>query len=205
MKGPMHGSLARAAAVALLAVLAACAKQPGPGTLVVVLPEEGEIGGVDVQAGGTSTLLNQPYAAASNNAVTGASTATLNEAQVDAAFGQALEARPILPRKFVLYFKTDSDELTDKSRAAFEEVFADLAARPHYEVTVIGHTDRVAEADYNVTLSRERALKVRDMLAERGLPTDMIEVFGRGENDLLVATEDEVAEPLNRRVEVTVR
>jgi len=196
---------ARAAVLALLALAAACAKQPGPGTLVVVLPEEGEIGGVEVQAGGTSTLLDRPYASASNNAVTGSSTATLDQAQVEAAFAAALEARPILPRKFVLYFKTDSDELTDESLAAFEEVFADLAARPHYEVTVIGHTDRVAEAGYNVELSRERALKVRDMLAERGLPTDTITVFGRGENDLLVPTEDEVAEPLNRRVEVTVR
>lgn len=197
--------LARAAAIGVVALLAACAKQPGPGTLVVVLPEEGEIGGVDVQAGGTETLLDQPYASASNNSVTGSSTATLDQAAVDASFGDALAARPMLPRKFVLYFKTDSDDLTDESRAEFEEVFGDLAARPHYEVTVIGHTDRVAEADYNVTLSLERALKVRDMLAERGLPTDTITAFGRGENDLLVPTEDGVAEPLNRRVEVTVR
>jgi outer membrane protein OmpA-like peptidoglycan-associated protein len=201
----MRHALARAATLLLLALAAACAKQPGPGTLVVVLPEEGTIGGVDVKAGDTETLLNQPYASSSSNAVTGSSTATLDQAQVDAAFGAALAARPMMPRKFVLYFKTDSDELTDESLVAFEDVFKDLAARPHYEVTVIGHTDRVAEADYNVKLSYERALKVRDMLAQRGLPTDMITVFGRGENDLLVPTEDEVAEPLNRRVEVTVR
>ena len=54
-------------------------------------------------------------------------------------------------------------------------------------------------------LSLRRAERVRNDLIGRGIPGDKIQVAGRGEREPLVPTEDEVAEPRNRRVEITVR
>jgi outer membrane protein OmpA-like peptidoglycan-associated protein len=46
---------------------------------------------------------------------------------------------------------------------------------------------------------------VRDLLVAEGIDPAMIQVTSHGEENPLVPTEDEVAEPRNRRVEVTVR
>ena len=70
---------------------------------------------------------------------------------------------------------------------------------------VIGHTDRVGAVPYHDTLSLRRAERVRDELVKVGIAAERIRVAGRGEREPLVATPDEVAEPRNRRVEITVR
>ncbi|MGH8751809.1 MAG: OmpA family protein, partial [Burkholderiales bacterium] len=85
------------------------------------------------------------------------------------------------------------------------EVFAEIARRPAPEVVVIGHTDAVGTLEYNDTLSLQRAKKVRDDLVKLGIPTEHIRVAGRGKRELLVPTRDEVSEPRNRRVEISVR
>jgi OmpA-OmpF porin, OOP family len=46
---------------------------------------------------------------------------------------------------------------------------------------------------------------VRDELVRVGIPPDRISVAGRGEREPLIPTDDEVAEPRNRRVEINVR
>ena len=50
-----------------------------------------------------------------------------------------------------------------------------------------------------------RAERVRDLLIAEGLDPTLIEVDSHGENNPLIPTADEIAEPRNRRVEVTVR
>ena len=70
---------------------------------------------------------------------------------------------------------------------------------------VIGHTDRVGSVDENDRLSKMRAEGLRDLLIESGVPASKMEAVGRGERDPLVATDDEVDEPKNRRVEINVR
>src|SRR3546814_1945318 len=52
---------------------------------------------------------------------------------------------------------------------------ADLLAGPPYEIVhVIGHSDRIGNADANVALSTRRANSVRDYLLEKGVPADKI-------------------------------
>jgi outer membrane protein OmpA-like peptidoglycan-associated protein len=85
------------------------------------------------------------------------------------------------------------------------ELKAELARRAAPEVTVIGHTDRVGKAEANDALSIKRAQILRTMLIAQGVPSTAIEAAGRGEREPLVPTADEVAEPKNRRVEISVR
>ena len=77
------------------------------------------------------------------------------------------------------------------------------------EIVIAGHTDTVGSAADNDRLSRERAEAVeaalRETFAARGVMSDAVAAVGRGERELLVETADQVSEPKNRRVEITVR
>jgi len=129
----------------------------------------------------------------------------LSEAEVQGLFGAALSALPPAPRHFVLHFKFDSDELTDESRALVPEILQAVKERPVPEVLVIGHTDTTGTAASNFALGLKRANTVRSLLVEAGLDASFVEATSHGEADLLIPTADEVPEPRNRRVEITVR
>ena len=190
------------------ALLGACAASHPP-QLVVVLPEAGgKVGTVVVTGveGGASTTLNKPYAAASVDTIGGKSeTRVLSEAEVKKSFAGALAAQPMRPISFQLYFMEGTDEYTAESKEAFEKVFAEVARRKVAEIAVIGHTDTMGPLEYNDALSLKRAARVRNDFTGRGIPTDSVSIAGRGEREPVVATADEVSEPRNRRVEISVR
>lgn len=191
--------------VALLG-LAACAEPRLSEDLFIVLPDEdGTVGEVTVTKGESTAVLNTPLAAAQVTAAGALKPAEVTERDVQTIFLGALAAQPILPRRFVLYFEPGTDVLTVESQAAFESVFADVERRPAPSVEVIGHTDTVGTQEFNANLSLERANAIKNLLTERGIPAAAIVVAGRGELDTLIDTADDVDEPRNRRVEITVR
>ena len=132
-------------------------------------------------------------------------TGTSTPQEVQQVFGPALAAQPTRPVSFTLYFLEGKDELTPESTQVFGQIGAEIARRPAPEIVVIGHTDRVGTAQANDALSLRRAGRVRDDLVRVGIAADRITVAGRGEREPLIPTEDEVAEPRNRRVEINVR
>ena len=73
------------------------------------------------------------------------------------------------------------------------------------EIVVVGHTDRVGTDQQNDVLSLQRAERVRQELVRLGVDPNSMSTVGRGEREPLVPTDDEVAQPRNRRVEITVR
>ena len=189
--------------VAALLALTGCPRQE----LYVVLPNaDGRPGAgqITIMEGTTATVLNQPFAAA--EARGGQSTGVpLDPTEARIVFNQAVAARPILPAHLRLYFVLGSDQLTPESTAAYRAVFDDIKRRPAYEVEVIGHTDTLGEVSYNQQLSLSRAAMIRASLTRDGLDPNAISIAGRGKLDLLVPTGDQVPEPQNRRVEITVR
>jgi len=70
---------------------------------------------------------------------------------------------------------------------------------------VIGHTDTVGNLSFNDKLSLARAERLREMMVGLGIPPERIQAAGRGKRELLVQTDDNVSEPRNRRVEISVR
>jgi outer membrane protein OmpA-like peptidoglycan-associated protein len=196
--------LAGLAALALL-VLAGCAK-PARNDLYVLMPgPEGKTGALSVESGGKQAVLDQPYAAARVSGSGQVEAGAVTEQEARQAFGPALAAQPGRPASFVLYFLENRDELTPDSQQMLGRALDEIARRPAPEIVVIGHTDRVGPVPYNDTLSLRRAERVRDELVKVGIAADRIRVEGRGEREPLVATADEVAEPRNRRVEISVR
>lgn len=174
--------------------------------LFVVLPgPDGKVGAVTVTHGGEQRVLDTPYAGARIRERGRLEAARVPEAEVREVFGEALGALPPRPVSFTVFFEFSRDELTDASRDAFREISAEIARRPAVEIIVIGHTDRVGTLEHNDALSLQRAARVRRSLVEAGVAADRIEIAGRGKREPLVPTDDEVPEPRNRRVEITVR
>jgi outer membrane protein OmpA-like peptidoglycan-associated protein len=177
-----------------------------PSDRVVLLPDEnGKVGKVVVITEGAEQLLATAYAGA--KVLTGGKIelATEDAASVQLRYGAALGARPQKAVSYTVYFVSGREELTPESVSVVTELKAELARRAAPEVTVIGHTDRVGKAEANDALSIKRAQILRTMLIAQGVPSTAIEAAGRGEREPLVPTADEVAEPKNRRVEISVR
>jgi outer membrane protein OmpA-like peptidoglycan-associated protein len=130
---------------------------------------------------------------------------TLSEADVKRIFGDALSALPPATRRFTLYFRFESDELTDESRALVPEIRKAVKERLVPDVAVVGHTDTTGAREANFKLGLERAMTIRNLLVGAGLDASSIEVTSHGEADLLIQTVDQTLEPRNRRVEIAVR
>lgn len=194
------------AAIALTGLLAACSQTPD--NLVVLLPEaDGSVGSVVVTSKGGSETLNAAGQATGVDAAGEKPVAafTLPEEEIQKTFGAAIAAQPKLPETFILYFETGGAVLTADSAKQLPDVVAAVKARPVPDISVVGHTDRVGTDAVNVPISIERANTVRDLLVKEGIDPAIIEVTSHGEENPLIPTADEVAEPRNRRVEVTVR
>ena len=73
--------------------------------------------------------------------------------------------------------------------------------------TLLTKTFRVLFANvvptYNQNLSIERAKTVKSILVKFGIDSKNIKIIGKGENDLRVNTNDEIAHPANRRAEIS--
>jgi OOP family OmpA-OmpF porin len=199
--------------VLALALLGACAQQPprnsGLNVTLVVLPKppDGHVGAVMVRplGGGKAVLVDKPYVEASLRDTKTVRTSPVDKKSVDQTFGKALAALPAQPTSFLVYFVEGTDELKPDAKRAIDGVVAEIARRPAPEIAVVGHTDFVGSDQYNDTLSLQRAVRVKDLLVQRGIPAKIIQTAGRGKREPLIPTSNAVVEPRNRRVEIIVR
>lgn len=99
-------------------------------------------------------------------------------------------------------FDVDSDLLRPDSEPALEQILSALNERPGLAVTVEGHTDSDASADYNLDLSQRRAGSVVSWLTERGIGADRLSAQGVGEAQPIADNETAAGKAANRRVEV---
>ena len=202
------------AAVAAALEVACAGKHAAPAppesarTLVVLLPDSdtGVTGRAFVsnKAGSTDLNTTRDSSTATPSAAPAAVT-TMSKEEVQRVFGDTLSALPPAPIHFTLYFKFESDELTDESRALLPVILKTVKERSIPEVLVVGHTDTMGTPQKNIDLGLARANTVRGLLVQVGLDASLIEVRSHGESDLLVKTPDETAEGRNRRVEISVR
>jgi outer membrane protein OmpA-like peptidoglycan-associated protein len=183
-------------------LLSACA----PATLVTLLPQDdGRGSAVEVTTAQGKQLVSKPYQVAEISNDGALKLAETTAAEVQKEYPQLLALQPEAPDSFVLEFEPGTSELTGESQARLADVIQNAQGRAGGEIVVIGHTDRQGSLEANDTLSLQRAQAVRDLLIEQGFKAELIEAVGRGEREPLVATEDEVVEPRNRRAEVVVR
>ena len=188
----------------LLCLAAGCA----PGNVFVLLPDpDGKVGQITVaNQGGSQTLTKSGQASGVKDKATKPDAPEVMRGDaIKKEFGDALAAQPKQPVRFLLYFKHDSTELTDESKKLLPKIITVTKERHSVDTSVVGHTDTMGDAKYNVILSGRRAKAVAKLLVKAGIDPDILEITSHGESNLLIPTADEVMEPRNRRVEVTVR
>lgn len=180
--------------------------RPG-GELIVLLPDsDGSTGRARVtNKSGSADLAAERNATHVSAKLQPGPVSTLSKADVRRIFGETLSALPPPPRHFTLYFRFESDELTDEARALVPEILKTVRERGVPDVTVIGHTDTMGVPAANFALGLKRAATVRKLLVQAGLDASFIEMTSHGESELLIRTPDETPEPGNRRVEIAVR
>jgi peptidoglycan-associated lipoprotein len=128
----------------------------------------------------------------------------LTKQRSNGSSGRLWRRQPAALARFIIYFKDDSEELTPESELLLPEVFRTIRDRGALDISVIGHTDTIGTRDYNYQLSLRRARKVADLLVLQGVDRNILDIESHGEDNLLVKTRDQVREPRNRRVEITV-
>ena len=103
-------------------------------------------------------------------------------------------------------FATGSASINAAFYPTLDSVAASLVKYPNSLVDVYGFTDTTGSAALNQRLSEQRAQAVADYLAARGVARARLATQGFGERTeyLRVKTGDNVAEPLNRRVEIKI-
>jgi len=191
--------------LAVLFCLAACSRDR---CVVVLLPQpDGTTGKLVVSNQGGSQVLQQPNQATGIHSAVSApkKPEQMDEQKFQEIFGDTVKALPPAPIHFILYFKTDTTELSDDSRKLLGKILPAIVDHGSTDVSVVGHTDRVGTREYNFRLALERAVLVRKFLLALGIDPKFIEVTSHGEDNPLIPTADEVREPKNRRVEVVVR
>ncbi|HKT78878.1 MAG TPA: OmpA family protein [Vicinamibacterales bacterium] len=180
-----------------------------PGETVVILlpdPEALKVGKAGVSNAQGSVPLDTARAASTVKQGSAPSQpVVMSEKDVQRLFGDALAAMPPAPALFTLYFEFESDSLTPDSRALVPQVLEAVRTRPSPEVTIVGHTDTTGSSSTNFQLGLRRATALRTILVAAGMNANLIELKSHGELDPLVPTDDNVAEPRNRRVDISVR
>jgi outer membrane protein OmpA-like peptidoglycan-associated protein len=181
-----------------------------PKLRVVLLPQNAPDGqpratAVEIRSGTAVLVLDKPFAVAERNDAGQLTERTASAAEIQARYAAVLKVEPPSPETLVLRFLQGTSKLTPDSEADLPKLIEMAKSRPGGEILVVGHTDRLGTVEANDALSLKRAQAIVDLLTAQGFARDLISARGRGEREPLVPTADEVAEPRNRRVEVTVR
>ena len=103
-----------------------------------------------------------------------------------------------------VHFNTGSAQLTPGGERRALDAVERIRSMGPAKVRVVAFTDRVGDSAFNLVLSKERALSVAAVLERVGLPREMVEVVGSGEENIPVPTADGVPEPLNRSAGIFV-
>ena len=198
--------------IALLLLAVACATAPkppppAPRDIIVLLPDDqGKTGAIVVSSAGVERRLDRPGQTVTVEAGSPPGLPTeIPGQEVHAIAGPALAALPKPPARFILYFEHDSVTLTPVSQALLKNVLESIRARAAVDVSVVGHTDTVGKKEYNYALSMKRARAVASLLLRKGIDPSVLDITSHGKDNPLVPTGDQVPEPRNRRVEITVR
>lgn len=102
-----------------------------------------------------------------------------------------------------VYFDFDKADLSETARRDLA-AFATSAVGANRSLSIIGYTDSAGPGPYNDRLSLTRADAVAKSLLSLGFPAESLQISGAGKRSPALKTIDGAAEPLNRRVVITM-
>ena len=103
-----------------------------------------------------------------------------------------------------ILFNTGKASLRSESSASLNKLVTLLQENPDVKIEVSGHTDNVGSATTNKTLSKNRALSVRNYLISKGIAKERVNYEGYGFERPIAPNDTEKGRAANRRVEVEI-
>ncbi|MGV3612238.1 MAG: OmpA family protein [Fluviicola sp.] len=104
----------------------------------------------------------------------------------------------------VVYFRTDSYQLDQRSCDLIDSISEQLKGKTAYTVQLIGHTDNVGTNGYNDALSKNRVVAVQNRFVSNSIPQDQVAISQFGELQPVKENESQSGRAQNRRVEIRV-
>lgn len=101
-------------------------------------------------------------------------------------------------------FKTDSSDINAGFYATLNSVAKVLNKYDDSTVMVLGYTDSTGTAEYNQTLSKQRANAVAAYLQGQGVKASRFEVMGLGSSNSIASNATAEGRQQNRRVEIKI-
>ena len=103
-----------------------------------------------------------------------------------------------------ILFAVNSTHITPSLRSDLAVLAQNLISYPNSTIQIVGHTDNTGSADYNQSLSTERALAVSSILQQNGVPQFRIQSLGLGESQPIASNLTTEGRAQNRRVDVVI-
>jgi OOP family OmpA-OmpF porin len=101
-------------------------------------------------------------------------------------------------------FDFNQSNVRESVRKRLSRVIQMLKEMPEIHVQIVGYTDDVGSAQYNLVLSARRAEAVRDYVSASGVDATRLSTAGGGESQPLVSNSTPEGRAVNRRVEFVV-
>lgn len=101
-------------------------------------------------------------------------------------------------------FDVDSAEVKPSFQPTMQSVALVMERFNRTIVDVYGHTDSDGSEDYNLNLSRQRAVSVANLIASNGVDSRRFFVEGKGESDPIASNNTQAGKAANRRVEIQI-
>jgi len=110
--------------------------------------------------------------------------------------------RPSPDQTIIIYFKHNSNELTDKAFKTLHQIAEYMLHTPEVKITIKGYTDSTGHYQYNVNVSKFRANIIKSYLAGKGVDSSKIDSLGLGPAHPVETNSTAEGRRANRRVEI---
>ena len=104
-----------------------------------------------------------------------------------------------------IHFALDKFDLSAASTEILDRIAAVLQQHPYLTIELQGHTDFRASNDYNLALSKRRAMATRNYLLQQGVKPERMTIRPLGESQLKKSGNTILEHAYNRRVEIKFR
>ena len=103
-----------------------------------------------------------------------------------------------------IYFEFDKATLLPSSHNELGKLVDLMLDNKSLIIEIGGHTDNVGNESYNLTLSNERALSVKNYLIEKGVEPLRVQHKGYGKSKPITNNDNDEGRQINRRVEFVI-
>lgn len=117
--------------------------------------------------------------------------------------GRMEEIFPSPDQTVIIYFKHNSNELTDEAFKTLHQIAEYMFHSPEAKITIKGYTDSTGHYRYNVDVSKFRANIIKSYLVGKGVDSSKIESLGLGPANPIATNRTAEGRRVNRRVEIS--